>query len=256
MKTILLTGATDGIGLETAKDLVKDGHKLLLHGRNEEKLQNLRETLLEINENADITLIKADLSEMSQVHKMAEEILALGISLDVIINNAGVFVSKNPKTQDNIDVRFAVNTIAPYILTKKLLAILSKDGRVVNVSSAAQTEINLKSFAPRSSDGEAYAESKLAIIMWSMELADKANVISVNPKSFLGSKMVKEAYGRKGYDLKIGADILIRAALSAEFANASGKYFDNDYGVFAEPHPFALSENNRKELIAALDKYL
>ncbi len=94
--------------------------------------------------------------------------------------------------------------------------------------------------------------------MWSIELAKNTgvNIISVNPKSFLGSKMVREAYGRQGYDLKLGADILRRAALSAEFKNASGKYFDNDYGVFSEPHPFALNENNRKELLKALDNFM
>ncbi len=258
MKTILLTGATDGIGLETAKDLAKDGHKLILHGRNDEKLQHLKSMLLSINKNADITLIKADFSIMAEVHKMADELLALGIKLDVIINNAGIFVTKNPKTVDNIDVRFAVNTIAPYILTKKLLPILNAGGRVVNVSSAAQTDINLNSFDVRSSDSEAYAQSKLAIIMWSIELAKATgvNIISVNPKSFLGSKMVREAYGRQGYDLKIGADILKRAALSDEFENAGGKYFDNDYGVFADPHPFAMNENNRKALIKALNNFL
>ncbi len=258
MKTILLTGATDGIGLETAKTFVKDGHKLILHGRNNEKLQNLKSMLLNINKNADIALIRADLSIMAETHKMADEILALGINLDVIINNAGVFVTKSPKTVDNIDVRFAVNTVSPYIITKKLLPILSTGGRVVNVSSAAQAAFNLKSFDVRNSDSEAYAESKLAIIMWSIELAKDTgvNIVSVNPKSFLGSKMVKEAYGRQGYDLKLGADILNRAALSREFESASGKYFDNDYGVFAEPHPFALNDINRKELIKALNGFL
>ncbi len=256
MKTILLTGATDGIGLETAKELADDGHKLILHGRSYKKLENLKNILLEINENVEMTLIRADLSSMSEVHNMADEILALDVKLDVIINNAGVFVTEKPKTIDNIDVRFAVNTIAPYVLTKKLLPILNTGARVVNVSSAAQTAVKLKSFAVRNSDSEAYAESKLAIIMWSMELAKDVNIISVNPKSFLGSKMVEEAYGRQGYDLKIGADILSRAALSDEFANANGKYFDNDYGIFTDPHPYALNESNRKELIKILDSFI
>ncbi len=68
--------------------------------------------------------------------------------------------------------------------------------------------------------------------------------------------MVKEAYGRQGFDLNIGADILYRAALSDEFANANGKYYDNDYESFANPHRFALIEKNRTELVSALDKFI
>ena len=94
------------------------------------------------------------------------------------------------------------------------------------------------------SDGAAYAQSKLALTMWSKTLAlslgdEGPIIVAVNPGSFLGSKMVKEAYGVAGGDLRIGAEILTRATLSDEFATASGKYFDNDSGRFAPPHPDA-----------------
>ncbi|MCU7375695.1 hypothetical protein PEC18_33985 [Paucibacter sp. O1-1] len=91
-------------------------------------------------------------------------------------------------------------------------------------------------------DGAVYAQSKLAISMWSVHLATIfisehrcTAFIAVNPASFLGSKLVKEAYGMAGADLNIGADILCRAALSDEFAQASGRYFDNDQGQFTQP---------------------
>ncbi len=107
----------------------------------------------------------------------------------------------------------------------------------------------------------AYAQSKLAITMWSchmaMELKENGPaIIAVNPASMLGSKMVKEAYGVAGGDLSIGADILCRAALSDEFAGASGKYFDNDTGRFASPHPDALDAEKNAALVGTIEAWL
>lgn len=262
MKTILLTGATDGIGLETVKLFAKDGYNLLLHGRNIEKLEQTKEELLKINPNLVIKTFVADLSSLENTKKLANEILNDIETLDVIINNAGVFVVEETTTKEGLDVRFAVNTISPYILTKMLLPILSNKGRVINLSSAAQGSIDFNAMktGKKLSHDEGYAQSKLAIGMWSMEMAEelgeKAVLISVNPKSFLGSKMVKKAYDRKGYDLSIGAEILYRAALSEEFADKSGMYYDNDYQVFSNLHPFALNKANRLELIKTMDEVI
>lgn len=262
MKTILITGSTDGIGLETAKLFAKDGHNLLLHGRNAEKLEQVKTELLSINENVNITTFISDLSILSQTKNLAQEILGSNKKIDVIINNAGVFVADDIKTEDGLDVRFAVNTISPYMLTKMLLPILNEKGRVVNLSSAAQTNVDfiaMKNGTELSHDN-AYAQSKLAITMWSMELAEalgeKAVVVSVNPKSFLGSKMVRVAYGKKGYDLLIGANILYRASLSNEFQDKTGAYYDNDYEQFSMPHQFALKKENRVALIETMDEII
>ncbi len=265
-KTILLTGATDGIGFETAKILATSGHTLLLHGRNQQKLEELKATLLGINSEVDIELYRADFSILSEVKAMAEEIAKQHHAIHGIINNAGVFVvdQKEVVTQDGVDVRFAVNTIAPYILTKRLLGSMAENGRIVNVSSAAQAPVSVNELRNKKmfSHDEAYAKSKLAIIMWSMELAnsDFVNeknivVVSVNPKSFLGSKMVKVAYGKTGYDLKIGANILIEAMTSNAFENANGLYYDNDACRFANPHTYALDEKNRREILEYLDSF-
>lgn len=262
-KTILLTGATDGIGLETAKMLVTEGHTLLLHGRNIEKLKVTKAALLTMAPTANITLFCADFSDLSQVNAMAEQVLSMATKLDVLINNAGIFVVEGSLlTVDGMDVRFAVNTVAPYLLIKKLRPIMDETGRVVNLSSAAQMPVDFKSLIAGKPFGhsEAYAQSKLAIIMWGLYLgrqdANGPSIIAVNPKSFLGSKMVETAYGRQGYDLKIGGDILCRAALSEEFANAGGMYFDNDYGTFAEPHPFAKGDMHQQTLIDYMNHWL
>jgi NAD(P)-dependent dehydrogenase (short-subunit alcohol dehydrogenase family) len=239
-KTILITGSTDGIGLLTANSLAEAGHKVLLHGRNARKLEA---ALAEVGGNAESVL--ADLSDLRAVSAMAAEVRNRCDRLDVLINNAGVLRAPETVTSDGLDVRFAVNAIAPYLLTKELLPIVPKDGRVINLSSAAQARVNVDGMAGKLPLDEmgAYAQSKLALTIWSQELArglpDGPVIVAVNPGSLLASKMVKEGFGVAGNDLDIGANILCRAALDAEFADASGKYFDNDSGRFAAPNAAA-----------------
>lgn len=263
-KTILITGATDGIGFETAKMLVSQGHNLLVHGRNEAKLEKVLAELKDLAGDGRLEGFIADLSRLSEVANLAQEIAGKIDTLDVLINNAGVFVTPQPVTDDKLDVRFAVNTVAPYLLTRRLLSLMGSTGRVINLSSAAQAPVNLVMLAGRTmpnSAGVAYAQSKLALTMWSRDMAlalgdNGPAVIAVNPKSFLGSKMVKEAYGSDGVDLRIGADILCRAALSDEFSDASGKYFDNDVGRFTLPHPDALDPEKCKEVVVTIESVL
>jgi len=260
-KTILITGATDGIGLEAAKLLAASGHHVLLHGRNPVKLQKAVEAVR--GGDGRVEQYVADLSRMAEVESLANAVLDKHDSLDVLINNAGVFRATNPVTEDGLDVRFAVNTIAPFLLTRRLLPLLGASGRVINLSSAAQAPVNLRALAGEVplSDNAAYAQSKLALTMWSRALAlsrgkDGPSVVAVNPGSMLGTKMVKEAYGVAGGDVGIGADILYRAALSDEFATASGKYFDNDAGRFARPHPDALDASKSADVVHAIEAIL
>lgn len=107
----------------------------------------------------------------------------------------------------------------------------------------------------------AYAQSKLALTMWSGSMAQSLGdggpaIIAVNPGSMLGSKMVKEGFGVAGGDIRVGADILTRSALSDEFAAASGQYFDNDKGRFASPHSDALDSGKCDEVVRGIDAIL
>ena len=256
-KTILITGATDGIGLVTAKGLAAEGHKLLLHGRSRAKLDAALETVAEFGNGAEGYL--ADFADLADVDRMAAEVSAKHDRIDVLINNAGVLKTGNPRTPDGYDVRFVVNMFAPYRLTEKLMPLMNGDSRIVNLSSAAQAPVSLAALAGdvQLDDMGAYAQSKLAITMWSKWLAEKQPggpvVIAVNPGSLLASKMVKEGFGVPGHDLGKGADILRRASLDECFAGASGRYFDNDIGEFGAPHSDAFDAAKVDAVVAAVE---
>jgi len=238
-KTILITGATDGIGLETAKNLINLGHHLIIHGRNSEKLISVKQQLLAISNDASVDTFLADLSILSEVKTLAQNILQKYSNIDVLINNAGVFKTNETKNAPGLDVRFVVNTIAPFYLSEALSSILGTNGRIVNLSSAAQSPVNIDALLGKTNldPMQAYSQSKLAIRLWSdtfRKTEGNPVCISVNPGSLLASKMVKEGFGIAGSDLSIGADIIIKIALSPAMRAHNGQYFDNDQGHFSE----------------------
>lgn len=257
-RTILITGATDGIGRATAARLASEGHDLLIHGRNPEKLAATAEALS--GEGADVTTFQADLSDLSQVAALAQDVIDSRSRIDALINNAGVFKIPRPRTADGLDVRFVVNVFAPALLTRALLPVLSETGRVVHLSSAAQAPVDLSAIAGERplDDMDAYAQSKLALTMWSQAFASSRPngpvSVAVNPGSLLATNMVREGFGMAGNDIDIGADILVRAALSDEFAVASGRYFDNDSGRFAAPHQDAASPEKVSGVVDAVER--
>ena len=263
-KTILITGSTDGIGLETARMLVSQGHHVLIHGRNPAKLEEAEIMLSSLPGAGNLESYLADLSRMADVEALAKAVADKHAKLDVLINNAGIFRTPEPITQDGLDVRFVVNTLAPYLLAQKLLPLIGASGRVINLSSAAQSPVNPEALAGRlklADEFDAYAQSKLAITMWSRSMAlslkhEGPAIFAVNPGSMLGTKMVKQGFGVAGNDVRIGADILTRAALSDEFETASGLYFDNDSGQFASPHPDALDAQKSEGIVHAIEAVL
>lgn len=234
IKTILITGATDGIGLLTAKHLAGRGHNVLLHGRSAAKLTDAQAEV-----GGHSMVFQADLASLDETRALAQELTENAGQIDVLLNNAGVLKTADPILANGQDVRFVVNTLAPYLLTKALLPMMPDTGRVINLSSAAQAPVDMDAMkgGRKLADMDAYAQSKRAITLWSASLAKKLPdgpaMIAVNPGSLLASKMVKEGFGIAGHDLNIGADILCRLALDEAFADATGRYWDNDAQGFA-----------------------
>ena len=261
-KIILITGATDGIGFETAKRLAAQGHDLLIHGRNPDKLSAVKAKLANIAEVGRIESYRADFAKLSDVEAMADAILADHSQIDIVINNAGVYKTRQPRLDNGFDTRFVVNLLAPITLTMRLLSIIPKAGRIINLSSAAQAPVNLSALRGETELGDmpAYAQSKLAFTMWTRHMANtypEGPLFSaVNPGSLLNTNMVKDGWGGSDNDISIGVDILTRAALSEEFEGHSGDYFDNDSGRFAPPHPDGLDKGKINALISVIDEVL
>lgn len=233
-KTILITGSTDGIGLLTAQKLAGQGHHVLLHGRNAQKLKDAAAQVP-----GCAGRYQADLSSLAQTRDLAEAVKSDHAQVDVLINNAGVYKMPDPVLPSGQDARFVVNTVAPYLLAQMLLPLLPADGRVINLSSAAQAPVDLsalKGGVPLDHMA-AYAQSKRAIALWTQVMAERhpqgPAFIAVNPGSLLASKMVKEGFGVAGHDLSIGADILCRLSLDPDHAGDSGRYWDNDARRFS-----------------------
>lgn len=256
MKTILITGSTDGIGKLTAIKVAKDGHQLLLHGRNAEKLKSTISEIKELTANKNVSGFVSDLSDFKSIKKMIVNISNEYSSIDILINNAGVLKSRIQNNQDGLDMRFAVNYLAPFLLTNGLLPVLknSNSPRIINLSSAAQSTVSIKALQGKQSisSNEAYAQSKLALTMWSFDFArENPNIvtIAVNPGSLLNTRMVIEAYGQHWSPAEKGGNILYELAISTNHNNNSGKYFDNDKGIFYEAHKDAYNQNKINELL-------
>tara|TARA_R110002049_G_scaffold193516_3_gene362395 strand:- start:2616 stop:3413 length:798 start_codon:yes stop_codon:yes gene_type:complete len=263
MKTILITGSTDGIGKLTAIQLAKDGHHIYLHGRNSDKLANTISEVKSISNNENINGFVADFSNLNDVRKMAHQVKTELNKLDVLINNAGIFKSPISKTTGGLEIRMTVNFLAPYLLTNELLSLIdnSESPRIVNLSSAAQSPVSLTALAGNEEleVNTAYAQSKLALTMWSFDLAKNHQniaVLAVNPGSLLNTKMAKEAYGQHWSPAEKGVDILYDLALSENHKNNSGKYFDNDKGAFGKAHNDVYDREKIDKLIAETNQIL
>jgi NAD(P)-dependent dehydrogenase (short-subunit alcohol dehydrogenase family) len=177
-KTVLVTGANQGIGKATALALAYQGARVVLLARNAEKGRAAVADIRAATGSKDVELIVADLASLEQVRRAAAEFKARFDRLHVLINNAGVVVPTRRETVDGVEETFAINHLAPFLLTRELLDVLraSAPARVVNVSSASHRRARMQwtdlQFSRHAySPWRAYAQSKLANVLFTYELS-------------------------------------------------------------------------------------
>ncbi len=255
-KTILITGATDGIGRELALMCWQAGSNLVLHGRNPQKLEILLHTFGTGLPGQHASTIKADFSRIDEVKEMAAQIMEEIPHLDVLVNNAGLYPASKIVTEDNFEECNQVNYLSPFLLTNLLrpLLITSAPMRIVNLSSIGHrfvwSNANPSIKHPFYWRWVAYCRSKLDIIPWTRELSDqlKQYGITVNcvHPGIIRTKVIRVLPVSWGASVHSGAATVYRLVADPELSNVTGEYFER-YRI-ATPSPVAQSRRYQAAL--------
>lgn len=262
MKTILVTGSTDGIGFATAKKLFLSGQKVLVHGRSEERAKHAVSKLgIYIGDKDQQALSRVlpvwgDFTKMSEVVALARQVQKLAPDLDVLINNAGVYMNERVVTEDGFETTFAVNHLAPFLLTHHLLPVLQSrpSARILTVSSKAHTRARFdidnlqgeKHFEPY----EMYSSTKLFNILFTWCLAallkdTKVTANSLHP-GVIDTKLLHAGFSIQGEAVDRGAETPVFLATSPQVEGVTGSYFSSNTKVF--PSRLAQDENTAVKL--------
>jgi NAD(P)-dependent dehydrogenase (short-subunit alcohol dehydrogenase family) len=247
---VLVTGATDGLGQAVARDLAAAGHEVHVHGRDADKLAE---------QDYAARTYRADFASLHEVADMASEILESEERLDVLVNNAGIGTTlpgdgARLESEEGYELRFAVNYLAPFSLTERLVPLLERStpARIVNVSSAGQMPIDFDDvMLERNYDPtQAYCQSKLAQVMHTFDLAeqldpDQVTANCLHPATFMPTKIVLHARGSGVSSLEEGAEATERLVLDADLDAASGLYFNGLDEAVANPQAYDAGARRR-----------
>jgi NAD(P)-dependent dehydrogenase (short-subunit alcohol dehydrogenase family) len=255
-RTVLVTGATDGLGRTVAADASRAGATVLVHGRSDERIAAVVAELREIAGEDRVRSYRADLASLAEVEALAADVLAREERLDVLVNNAGVGGrvpgdGRRMESSDSFELRFAVNYLAGFLLTRRLLDLLrtSAPARVVNVSSAGQMPIDFydvmleREYEPM----RAYCQSKLAQILFTFDLAEQlegsgVTATCLHPATFMPTKIVSAS---PISTLQEGADATMRLMADPELAEVSGRYFNGQTEARADDQAYDLAARRR-----------
>jgi len=200
-KVVLITGSTDGLGREVARVVGSLGARVIVHGRNKERGDAVVQEITKEGRGS-AKFYAADFASLAEVRGFAETLLRDYPRIDVLVNNAGVWVRDGQRSGDGHELNLAVNYLAPFLLTRTLLPRLtaSAPARIINVASVAQTPIDFTDLMlerpGRAAQG--YGQSKLAMVMFTLDLAaelkDKGvTAVSVHPATMMDTTMVRQS---------------------------------------------------------------
>jgi NAD(P)-dependent dehydrogenase (short-subunit alcohol dehydrogenase family) len=252
--TVLVTGATDGLGRALAARAHGEGWEVLAHGRSEERLAALAREL------EGVRTFRADLASLEEVAGLADAVLGAVDRLDVLVGNAGIGSTvpgdgQRMESADGHELRFAVNYLAEYALARRLLGLLraSAPARIVEVASAGQAPIDFADvMLRRSYDGtRAYAQSKLAQIMLTFDLAQElegsgVTATALHPGTYMPTKIVTGSGIAPLTPLEHGVDATWRLVADPALEGVTGRYFDGTRE--RRPHGQALDPDERRSL--------
>ena len=237
MPTALITGATDGVGRLVARQLADKGFRMIVHGRSRERGESLVREIEAAGGKA--TFLAADLSLLAEVRKLADAVRGATDKLELLINNAGIgSVGAVPGRQvsaDGHELRFAVNYLAGFLLTRLLLPLVtaSAPARIVNVASAGQQAIDFDDvmLEKEYSGPRAYRQSKLAQILFTVDLAGElkgSGVIAntLHPSTYMNTTMVRQSGTTPISTVEQGAEAIMQLAVSPALEGRSGLYFN------------------------------
>lgn len=233
-RVVLITGSTDGLGREVALELAEPGTLILVHGRNRERGEEVVRAIREAGGNARFH--QADLADIDQVKALGETLLREHGRLDVLINNAGIWLSPEGGRQVNAaghEMHFAVNYLSHYVLTHTLLPLLraAPAARIINVASIAQRPLDFDDvmLANDYSDGRAYAQSKLAQILFTVDLAEELEgtdilVTALHPATMMNTTMVLSRGAQARASVEEGVEAVMQQVRAPDLE--SGQYFN------------------------------
>jgi len=240
-KIIFITGATSGIGKETAKGLAKLGANVVFTTRDIKKGEQVKDEIIRKTNNNHINILFCDLASFESIRTCYMKFFNQYNSLDILINNAGVLNFKRTLTKDGVESNFAINYLAPFLITNLFLPLLRKStqSRIINVTSGLQSgSINFDDieYKHNFSGWDAYRQSKLALILFTRYLANQLKETSItvncvhpgmtNTNLVRNAGWLKRVYFKlKGNNPSRSAEALIYLASSLDLIGITGEYF-------------------------------
>lgn len=249
-KTVLVTGSTDGVGRYVAAKLASAGAKVLIHGRDRARAKSLADEIKRA-EGIEPIFYSADLSSLSGARQLADAVIADHKRLDLFISNAGIGSrTSGPERRtsaDGFELRFAVNYLSGFLLARLLLPLLkaAAPSRIVNVASLGQHPIDFDDvmITKGYSGGRAYAQSKLAQIMFTIDLAAElegtgVTVNSLHPATYMNTTMVREGGITPISTVAQGGEAILHLAEGDDVAAKSGLFFNGMREAQAIPQAY------------------